>query len=115
METMNYMAVPGLKLDKSMTKEKTVECIIDTVCIYCGVSKKLVLGTKSRRKELVRARHLCRWYLLKNTKMTLKEVGEIWGADHTTIIHSRNHVKEQIEAKHDNEFKIHIELLNKQL
>jgi chromosomal replication initiation ATPase DnaA len=48
--------------------------------------------------------------------MTLKEVGEIWGgADHTTILHSKNHVKEQINAKHPNEFKIYVQHLDKQL
>ena len=48
--------------------------------------------------------------------MTLVEIGLIWeGADHSTIVHSRNYVKQQIEAKHPNEFKKHIDYLNKQL
>ena len=48
--------------------------------------------------------------------MTLKEVGEIWGgADHTTILHSKNYVREQTQAKHPNEFKKFVEQLDKQL
>ena len=110
------MAVPGLKLDKNVGREKTVECIIDTVCTYFQVPKKLVIHSKTRRRNVVRARHLCRWYILKNTHMTLKEVGDIWGgADHTTILHSKNYVREQTQAKHPNEFKIFVEQLDKQL
>jgi chromosomal replication initiator protein len=114
-ELVNYMTIPGLKLGKNLSNQQVIDCVIDTVCTYFQVPKKLVLS-KTRRKNVVRARHLCRWYIIKNTHMTLKEVGEIWGgADHTTIIHSRNVVKEQVEAKHPNEFKIYVQYLDKQL
>jgi chromosomal replication initiator protein len=114
-ELINYMTIPGLKLAKNLNNQQVIDCIIDTVCTYLQVPKKLVVS-KTRRKEVVRAKHICRWYLTKRTNMTLSAIGLIWeGVDHTTIIHSRNYVKQQIEAKHPNEFKKHIHYLDKQL
>lgn len=114
-ELINYIAIPGLKLGKNLNNQQIVDCVMDTVCTYLQVPKKLVVS-KTRRRDVVKAKHLCRYYLTQRTNMTLRDIGLIWeGADHSTIVHSRNYVKQQIEAKHPNEFKKHIHYLNKQL
>ena len=114
-ELINYIAIPGLKMGKNLNNQQIVDCVMDTVCTYLQVPKKLVVS-KTRRRNVVKAKHLCRYYLTQRTNMTLAEIGLIWeGADHSTIVHSRNYVKQQIEAKHPNEFKKHIDYLNKQL
>jgi chromosomal replication initiation ATPase DnaA len=53
------------------------------------------------------------WYLLTNAKMTLSEVGRLFGnRDHTTVIHAKKSVNDSLTSKFDNEYKVHIENLN---
>ncbi|CAB4128256.1 Chromosomal replication initiator, DnaA C-terminal [uncultured Caudovirales phage] len=43
----------------------------------------------NRKKELVFKRQLICWYLKKNTKLTLYEIGEICGGkNHATVLHA---------------------------
>jgi chromosomal replication initiation ATPase DnaA len=51
--------------------------------------------------------------LLTNAKMTLSEVGRLFGnRDHTTVIHAKKSVNDSLTSKFDNEYKVHIENLN---
>ena len=43
----------------------------------------------NRKKELVFKRQLICWYLKKNTKLTLQEIGDICGGkNHATVLHA---------------------------
>lgn len=56
------------------------------------------LKSKSRSKELVKARHIA-WYLSKNlTSSTYKEIAKYYGdRDHSSIIHGVNKISEQLK------------------
>ncbi len=65
--------------------------IIDRFCSIRNTSLE-DLKKVSRKQEIVYNRHLV-MYLLKNkTKLNLREIGELFGKDHATVIHSCNKI-----------------------
>ena len=58
-------------------------------------------SVKGKRKtfKLVQCRQLISYFARKYTTTTLKEIGQFFGRDHTTIIHNCNVVKNAIETK----------------
>jgi chromosomal replication initiator protein len=65
----------------------TPEKIIETVCEHFKLTFK-DLQSRSRVREFVYARHIIFYLIRKHTKMSLKSSGEMFGRDHTTVIHS---------------------------
>lgn len=64
-----------------------------SVCAKYFQVKTGDLCGKSRKKELVQARHITAYLLLTQTKLPLKDVGQILGGrDHTSIIHARDKI-----------------------
>lgn len=54
---------------------------------------------KSRKKDLIFARHLTAYILLTIGKLSLQEVGELLGGrDHTSIIHARNKIHQALST-----------------
>jgi chromosomal replication initiator protein len=86
---MNYICVPGIKDDyrAEIAPVVTPERIIEAVCEHFKLSLKGLQG-RSRVREFVYARHIIFYLLRKHTKMSLKSAGELFGRDHTTVIHS---------------------------
>lgn len=65
-----------------------------------------------RRVEYVEARHAIRYFIHKNTRLSLKAIGRITGgADHSTIIHAVNQYQDWIDT--DKRIKAQAELINK--
>jgi hypothetical protein len=93
---MSPYSIPGivsatrLKV-KTYTKDELVEAIRKSVIGMYNLEGKKVLS-KSRKRELVIARHIMRYMARSLTKMSLKEIGQEFPgdgpADHTTIMHS---------------------------
>lgn len=51
--------------------------------------EKYKICVVNRKKELVFKRQLICWYLKKNTKLTLQEIGDICGGkNHATVLHA---------------------------
>lgn len=86
---MNYMCVPGIKEEYRAISAPAItpEKIVETVCEHFKLTVKEV-NSRKRFKELVYARHIIFYLLRKHTKMSLKSSGELFGRDHTTVIHS---------------------------
>ena len=93
-----------------------VDRVIDVVCGYFKVTREEMLS-KTRKRPFVTARAMCQYYLIKETKLTLHAIAQLIykSDDHTNVIYHRDAIDEQITAKHHNEFKIHVENLNKLL
>lgn len=71
------------------------------ICTLCGVTWEQ-LTSKSRKKEIVSARHLYSSYARTHLKLTFKEIGKnIGGRDHTTIINSLNCVRNLMFVRDD--------------
>ena len=64
-----------------------IDSIVNKVCIRYEVSKKL-LFTKIRTTDVVRSRNIIHNILSEKYKMSLTEIGKIFGQDHTTVLNS---------------------------
>ena len=85
--------------------------ILSATCNYFQVKEISVLG-KSRLRKLVIAR-MCAMYLMrKKTDYTLKEVGEFFNRDHTTVIHSIRFITDQLSIPDTNDILFHIQNIN---
>lgn len=71
---------------------ETVQDIYQAIQDVFGYNKTTLenmIKKKSRKKEVVAVRHIYRFLLNKNTKLSLKQIGKLsGGADHTTVLHS---------------------------
>ena len=68
-------------------KKLEIDSVINKVCIKCEVSKK-ELFTKARTRDIVRARNIIQNILNEKYKMSLSDIGRIFGQDHTTVLYS---------------------------
>jgi chromosomal replication initiator protein len=78
---ISYYVMPGLKHN-----EIRFEQVIRTVCEVLQADKHKVL-TPNRSKNLVFARNMCYFIFRRYFSMTLKEIGQSFDRDHTTVIH----------------------------
>jgi chromosomal replication initiation ATPase DnaA len=78
---ISYYVMPGLKQN-----EVRFEQVIRKVCDVMKVDRFLIL-TPKRSKELVFARNMCFFIFRRYFSMTLKEIGQVFERDHTTVIH----------------------------
>lgn len=95
---------PGMKfsqedmknLDKLPRIDLTKEDILDVVSKECQVTIESILE-KTRKQEVVQARHIFCAIARKYMKLSLKNIGQtIGGRDHTTIIHAIRTFEERI-------------------
>ena len=68
-------------------KKIEIDSVINKVCIKYEVSKK-ELFTKTRTRDIVRARNIIHNILNEKYKMSLSDIGRIFGQDHTTVLNS---------------------------
>lgn len=66
-------------------KEVKPEEIINVVCNYYKLNRKDLLG-KSRRKEIVVARHMAIIVIRSYLQLSTTEIGKIFNRDHSTIV-----------------------------
>lgn len=57
------------------------------------------LARNCRKREIVYRRSLLCWYLCYNTKLTLSEIGQMFGKDHATVIHARRTIDDFIKFR----------------
>jgi len=68
-------------------RKAEIDCVINKVCIKYEVSKK-DLFTKTRTRDIVRARNIIQNIFNEKYKMSLSDIGRIFGQDHTTVLYS---------------------------
>lgn len=73
-----------------------IKDLMKIVCDVVGVPI-YKLSTKSRKRELVVARHLISYFGVSVTTQTLSSIGAQMNKDHTTIIHGRETIKDLLE------------------
>jgi len=73
----------------------TKENLMSVICFVSGLPEDAIRG-QNRARGLVLCRHA--YYFLAREKMGLKlaEIGEVFGSDHTTVIHGIKKVKDMI-------------------
>ena len=89
-----YEAKQALQ-DCELSEENTAlspNAIIDAVCSYYHIERNEILG-KKRNKEIVMPRQICMYLITDMLDLPLSKIGkEVFGRDHTTIIHARNKI-----------------------
>jgi hypothetical protein len=73
----------------------TKENLLSVICLVSGLPEDEIKG-QNRARGLVLCRHA--YYFLAREKMGLKlaQIGEVFGSDHTTVIHGIKKVKDMI-------------------
>ena len=68
------------------------------VCSHLNIDQSLLTG-RTRRREIVQARHLAMYFCREFTQHTTSRIGEAFGGrDHSTVIHAINSINNQIET-----------------
>ena len=87
------------KLGKEMILELSIEDVVKKVSEIRNVPMKLIVGP-SRRKEIVKTRHLAIYLCRELTNNTLTSIGLFFGGrDHTTVIHACAQVEKIYKKK----------------
>jgi chromosomal replication initiation ATPase DnaA len=78
----------GIKIDRKKIHTATFEAVVNKVCVQYEVNKKEVLGDR-RYQSLVKARSIIINLMIELHKVSLSQLGRMFGMDHSTIIHHR--------------------------
>ncbi len=75
-----------------------VDKIFNAVSAKYGVNENDIKG-KSRRREITNARHVAIYFIRKYTAYSLKQIANIFGRDHTTIMSSLESTESKISTE----------------
>lgn len=99
-ESVNYWVYPSIikKKYSSAHDDELANSIINTVCSNTGVDK-IMIASKTRKREVVEARHIAMFFIKKQTFLSLKKIGLYFGSrDHSTVIHACQTVSDLMEC-----------------
>jgi len=98
--------MPNLRQIRLKTATQIVisEEIIQTIANYYDMYPKQIKG-KCRKREFVKARFLAMYIIRHETGFTLKYIGEMFGRDHTSVVHAIKMINNALGVKYDNEIK----------
>jgi len=107
--------ISAIYIDKKKIHASTFEAVVNKVCIQYEVNKQEVLGDR-RFQVLVKARSIIINLMIELHKVSLSQLGRMFGMDHSTIIHHRR-MKFSQKRFWSNNKTIHqeFEILKKQL
>lgn len=97
---INYIAIPGLKYRNHNTPKEKADNIVNIVSGYFNALKEDIFSFK-RKSDVVRARQICIWFLIKRKVFNKSQAGRYFDRDHTTVIHSLIAVQSYIETEPD--------------
>lgn len=107
LDFVNRLLNPSSGISASTTKDFTPRHIISVCAKYFNIKTGDLCG-KSRKKDLVTARHITAYLLLTEINLPLEEVGRLLGGrDHTSIMHARDKVHTDISTNSQTKTLIH--------
>lgn len=92
----NYFAIPGLIRDPGPTT--TADEIIQGVAAACGYTTDFLMMVNRNRRR-VAARYISMVLIRRLAGLSLKEVGQCFGKDHTTVIHAQEAVQNGVDTR----------------
>ncbi len=107
-DVANQVLANSHELELSVGRVISQDKILDAVCTKFNISRDDLLG-KKRTKELVEPRQISIYLMWKKLNIPLTAISKVFNRDHTTAIHARDKVIEQM--KEDEEMKKLIESL----
>jgi chromosomal replication initiator protein len=93
-------------------QEYTVEMILNAVSKHYQVKMKDLKGV-SRAKNFALPRQIAMSLIRRYTNLGFREIGQIFGKDHSTAVHAHQKIESELET--DSELKRHIESIREQL
>lgn len=98
---MNYYAYPGIK-GQAIFKGRSIrqQYIIEAVCDHFDLEFTETIK-RNRQAKYVLCRTMIVYFLRKHTNLTVKEIGKVFGHDHTTVLHSLQKVRGFMDIKDD--------------
>lgn len=85
---ISYMAIPGLPRGIAKDIDRIIKVVGEVFCL-----SRESLFAKCRKRNLAEARHICMYFIKKNTHLTFKEISIRMGhTHHTTAVHAVNNV-----------------------
>jgi len=94
---INYWTMPIVRKQKLNLRQREAIAneIIAKVCIYYNITNEQIRGKKRYRTKLpiVPARHMAMFIIKEKLNLTLKHIADLFGRDHTTVIHGIRSVK----------------------
>ncbi|MBQ7603242.1 MAG: chromosomal replication initiator protein DnaA [Clostridia bacterium] len=96
-EVMEEVLSSQGEIAKKKTASITPDDIIDTVSNYFNIPKDDLVGRK-RNKEIVEPRQICIYLMWSMLTIPLATIGQTFNRDHTTIIHARDKIMEQVKT-----------------
>lgn len=121
--TMNYFAYPATKGDVIMVphllstqqKKDIADRLIKVICEYYKIDILQLYIKKKRDFEIIRTKHIIIWFIRQYTAMSLKDIGRLFGLDHSSILFAFNKIEGQLTNKFDDSYKKDIEQIKKLL
>jgi len=106
--------MPSLKERQKAMKEKMnyADTIIEKVCEYYKVSNKDIRG-KSRKFIHTKPRFVAIYLIKDELGLKLTAISDMFGRNHTTIIHSLRMIQDSITQKYDTDISIDIKEIKK--
>lgn len=97
-KVLNYMAIPGVPSATNRDRSRLFrvfdpEITIATICKHFDLALEQ-LQVKCRKRDLAFPRQIIMYFLTEYTDMTYKQIGGLFGRDHTTAIHSKDTIKD---------------------
>ena len=83
--------------EKKKASNLAPDKIVDAVCKYFDIPRDDLVGRK-RNKEIVEPRQICIYLMWSLLTIPLSAIGQVFNRDHTTIIHARDKILEQVKA-----------------
>lgn len=73
----------------------TPELIISEVARFYSIDEAVIRGSQ-RNKPVVEARQIAMYLIRKMTTLSLPEIAEYFGKNHTTVLHAANRIEEEL-------------------
>lgn len=88
------------QLEEDRNDGLSADDIIDTVCKYFDITKQDIVG-KKKSKDVVEPRMIAIYLISEILEIPLVSIGKMFGGrDHTTIMHSRDKITDELKTSH---------------
>lgn len=114
-----YYSLTNIKATKEMVSDiiseitgSNVRKVLNADAILCEVAKYFdidpkIIQSSSRKKEIMSIRQICMYVIKETTNLSFSKIGELFGRDHATAMHSINKVTDEMSK--DEGFKNKVE------
>ncbi len=98
MSELIYIQMPrGYESRRSLVDSSIKILAIREVTEYLQIPEPSIY-IKTRKRDIVYARHLIYYFLLRKTKYTLEAIGSFFDRDHTAVIHGVESLADLIDT-----------------